>query len=166
MEMSAGIYFKDRTKDKALLKEIKDRAESDYDLSVDDEQVKGDMCMVELFGGSSTDSDVKALMILLHEKGSDLVKGYVSGDEEPECELSTVVNGSISSVMLSSSLYEIIWEAEEDDEEISDPDVKEAMDKGTTNYFMNRYNAWKKGLESMNLENISDIIDYGGDEEE
>ncbi|NVJ61950.1 MAG: hypothetical protein HWE27_16280 [Gammaproteobacteria bacterium] len=130
------------------------------DISSNVEEIKNNGTMVELsiLGGASTENDVEIIMEKLNENDFELVKGYVTGDEDPWCSLYWISDNQILSEDLDGGIYEYIADCDESD--LDDYDgLREAKDKGPEQYFNEKFNYWKQGLESCDLSSIRNEVE-------
>ena len=158
MECYGTIYFKVDSSDSPLVGLVKERADSEYDLSVDDQEYGHGFMSMWFIGGGSTGDGIKGLMRELNVAGSKFVKGSVSGDEEPWCVLFSVDDGKVSAYEFGDGIYEYLSECDEEDISRSE-ELKEAHEKGPKEFFESKLNGWKEGIEALNTDHVTTVVE-------
>lgn len=156
MEHYAQLFI--ATADTAAVQAWLNEQADESDLSLEAITVHAGMVVVALTGDSTTPEQVALLMQALQQQGANLVKGWITGDEDPWCQLLTATETGVDSETLESALFEHLAECDEDDIAHS-KGLLLAYHKGPSAYFTNLFTTWRQGLEAQDLSVVQQHID-------
>ncbi|MEZ9142575.1 MULTISPECIES: hypothetical protein [unclassified Shewanella] len=134
MEMYAQLIVKTET---SVWQQIKEIVEDTAELETS--SLKSGFGQLYIMGSSDLSDDIDEMLQAISKVTQNPVLVWLDGDEEPEPELISLVAGNINRNTLSSSYFEYLEEADEDELDSHD---RSALRLGASGYFEKQYQDW------------------------
>jgi hypothetical protein len=156
MEMYAQLIVKTET---SVWQQIKEIVEDTAELETS--SLTSGFGQLYIMGSSDLSDDIDEMLQAISKITQNPVLVWLDGDEDPEPELISLVAGNISRNTLSSSYFEYLEEADEDELDSHD---RSALKLGARKYFEKQYQDWiapYKGQfnDADFKEKLDDVID-------